>query len=310
MIRGAIPQPFQHHQVLWELDQRPGLLAGEGAYGSPRVNALIQALLAAGAGGVGRRLPVMRPDGPVELTGAVGALLPPLLRPGPASACSRCRQPAAVASRTAAGEPVCVNCFRRDPANHEQCTGCGRTALVIRRETAGCCAAAATGRRWLPARCAAGRSPATWLPPGRRGASTARAGCAMSLRSLRPQPGGVDTHRRRPAPVRLLQPPAAGALPGCGKTRTVAARLPAGPLCSTCYRKHPASFQPCAECGTTEHLYHHGLCTRCACRQHLLSLLSHDQGGLHPHAEAIYYVLAASNPAPLLQWLTTAPPPG
>jgi hypothetical protein len=90
----------------------------------------------------------------------------------------------------------------------------------------------------------------------------------------------------------------------CGNTRTVAARLPAGPLCSTCYRKHPASFQPCTECGTTERLYHHGLCTRCACRQHLLGLLSHNQAGLHPHAEAIYQVLAASDPASLMQWLT------
>jgi len=90
----------------------------------------------------------------------------------------------------------------------------------------------------------------------------------------------------------------------CGSIRTIAARIPAGPLCSTCYRKHPASFRPCTECGTTERLYHHGLCTRCACRQHLLSLLSHDQGSLHPHAEAIYHVLAASGPAPLMQWLT------
>jgi len=90
----------------------------------------------------------------------------------------------------------------------------------------------------------------------------------------------------------------------CGNTRAVAARLPAGPLCSTCYRKHPASFRPCTECGATERLYHHGLCTRCACRQHLLSLLSHDQGGLHPHAEAIYHVLAASDPVPLMHWLT------
>ena len=92
----------------------------------------------------------------------------------------------------------------------------------------------------------------------------------------------------------------------CGKTRTVAARLPAGPLCSTCYRKDPASFRPCTGCGATEHLYHHGLCIRCACREHLLGLLSHDQGGMHPHAEAIYHVLAASDPAPLMQWLTTS----
>ena len=90
----------------------------------------------------------------------------------------------------------------------------------------------------------------------------------------------------------------------CGKTRTVAARLPAGPLCSTCYRKDPASLRPCTDCGTTERLYHHGLCTRCAAREHLLSLLAHDQGGLHPHAEAIYHALAGSNPDSLMQWLT------
>ena len=93
----------------------------------------------------------------------------------------------------------------------------------------------------------------------------------------------------------------------CGNTRTVAARLPDGPLCSTCYRKHPASFRPCTECGTTEHLYHHGLCTRCASRQHLLSLLGDGQGGLHPHAEAVYHLLAAGDPAWLMEWLTRGP---
>ena len=47
MIAEAIPRPFQLRQVLRELDQCPGLLTGQGAHGSPRVNALIQALLAA-----------------------------------------------------------------------------------------------------------------------------------------------------------------------------------------------------------------------------------------------------------------------
>ena len=93
----------------------------------------------------------------------------------------------------------------------------------------------------------------------------------------------------------------------CGNTRAVAARLPDGPLCSTCYRKHPASFRPCTECGTTEHLYHHGLCTGCASRQHLLSLLGDGQGGLHPHAEAVCHLLAAGDPAWLMEWLTRGP---
>jgi hypothetical protein len=33
-------------------------------------------------------------------------------------------------------------------------------------------------------------------------------------------------------------------------------------------------------------------------------VLCHDHGGMHPHAETIYHVLAASDPAPLMQWLT------
>lgn len=52
VIAEAIPRPFQLRQVLRELDRCPGLLTGQGAHGSPRVNALIQALLAAGAAGV------------------------------------------------------------------------------------------------------------------------------------------------------------------------------------------------------------------------------------------------------------------
>ncbi len=78
VIQEAIPQPFQHHQVLWELDQRPGLLT---ARQRPH------------SGAAGRRcrqrrgpgLPVLRPDGPVEPPARRGALLPPLLRPGPVS---------------------------------------------------------------------------------------------------------------------------------------------------------------------------------------------------------------------------------
>ncbi len=305
VIRQAIPRPSQRHQVLWELDQRPGLLAGDGAHGSPRAVALIQALLAAGASGV------VAPACP-----ACGQTVPLSHRLGAArccrrcydrarlKACSRCQRPAPVASRTATGEPVCAGCFRHDPANHQRCAGCGRTALVHRRPD---------GRAWCrrcypapPAACSlCGREKPCYL------ASSGAPRCENCSRQMRRVPCA------RCGNVRAVWARAAGGQPlcgscsrqrvpcsRCGSIRTIAARIPAGPLCSTCYRKHPASFRPCTECGTTERLYHHGLCTRCACRQHLLSLLSHDQGSLHPHAEAIYHVLAASGPAPLMQWLT------
>jgi hypothetical protein len=227
----VVPSPFQRHQVLWELDQRPALLAGEGAHGSPRVNALIQALADAGVPGI------VAPDCP-----SCGRTVPLRYRLGEVrccrrcydrdrvGTCSRCGQASDIASRTPAGDPVCSGCFRRDPANHGRCSNCGRTALTVRRDD---------GTAWC-----------------RRCYRVPFATCSL-----------------------------------CGRDKP-------------CYLA--ASFRSCTACGTTGHLYHHGLCIRCACLEHLLSLLSHDQGGMHPHAEAIYHVLAASDPAPLMQWLTTS----
>ncbi len=305
VIGEAIPRPFQQHQVLWELDQRPGLLTGEGAHGSPRAVALIQALHAAGVSGV------VAPACP-----SCGRTVPLSHRLGPArccrrcydqarlETCSRCQQPAQVASRSAAGEPVCSKCFRSDPANHDRCTTCGRTALAIRGED-GSLRCRRCYRPPLATCTLCGREKPCYL------ASSSTPRCENCSRQMRRVPCARCGHRRAVWARTTDGRPLCGSCSrqrvpcaGCGSTRAVAARLPAGPLCSTCYRKHPASFRPCTECGATERLYHHGLCTRCACRQHLLSLLSHDQGGLHPHAEAIYHVLAASDPVPLMHWLT------
>jgi hypothetical protein len=307
VITTAIPSPFQRHQVLWELDKRPALLAGEGAHGSPRVNALIQALADAGVRGI------VAPDCP-----SCGRAVPLRYRLGEVrccrrcydrdriGTCSRCGQASDIASRTPAGDPVCSGCFRRDPANHERCSNCGRTALTVRRDdgTAWC----RRCYRVPVATCSlCGRDKPCYLVA----AGTPR--CEHCSRRMRHAPCGRCGNSRAVWTRTADGQPLCGSCSRqrvpcgtCGKTRTVAARLPAGPLCSTCYRKDPASFRPCTACGTTGHLYHHGLCIRCACREHLLSLLSHDQGGMHPHAEAIYHVLAASDPAPLMQWLTTS----
>jgi hypothetical protein len=304
LIHEAVPRPSQRHQVLWELDRQPGLLTGEGADGSPRVIALIDALLAAGAAGV------LAPACP-----SCGRAARLSYRRGEQrccrrcydkdqlQVCSRCRKSTMVASRTADGQPVCSGCFRQDPANHEQCDGCGRTALAGHRDD---------GRAWCRA-CYRGPVATCSLcgrekPCHMTSAGTPR--CEHCSRLMRRAPCARCCHSRAVSTRTADGQPLCGncsrarvPCTACGNTRTIAHRLPAGPLCSTCYRKHPASFQPCTECGTTEHLYHHGLCTGCACRQHLLGLLSHDQGGLHPHAEAIYHVLAAADPASIFEWL-------
>jgi hypothetical protein len=305
VIEQAVPQPFQQHQVLWELDRNPRLLTGEGEHGSPRINVLIHALLAAGAAGIvapacpscGRAVRLSHRRGEQRCCRRC-------YDQDQLQVCSRCLQPAMAASRTAAGEPVCAGCFRRDPANHGQCASCGRTALTVRRDD---------GSDWCR-RCY--RAPlATCSVCGHEkpchltSAGTPR--CEHCSRLLRHAPCDRCGHDRAVWTRTADGQPLCGScsrhrIPcsACGSTRTVAARIPAGPVCSTCYRKHPASFRPCTECGTTERLHHHGLCIRCASRRHLLSLLADGHGGLRPHAAAICQLLAAGDPAWLMEWLT------
>jgi hypothetical protein len=307
VITSAIPSPFQRHQVLWELDARPALLAGEGAHGSPRVNVLIRALVDAGVPGiVAPACPSCRQAVPLRFRLGEVRCCRRCYDRDRLEICSRCGQASHIASRTPAGDAVCSACFRRDPANHEQCSNCGQTALTVRRDdgTAWCrrcyrvpvATCSLCGRDKPCYLVAAGTPRCEHCSRRMRHAPCARCGNSRAVwtRTADGQPlCGSCSRQRVPCST-------------CGKTRTVAARLPAGPVCSTCYRKDPASFRPCTACGTTEHLYHHGLCIRCACREHLLGLLSHDQGGMHPHAETVYHMLAASDPAPLMQWLTTS----
>jgi hypothetical protein len=301
-IRAAIPRRFQRHQVLWELQARPGLLTGEGAHGSPRLNALVQALVAAGA------TRIIAPACPS--CGRVVALrfqqrglrccrrCYDHARHAP---CSRCRQRRPVASRTPSGDPVCASCFNTDAANHERCLDCGITTYVIRHNGQPRC------RRCF-------RAPSAICTICRHTrpchfARTDRARCENCSRRMTQHPC-ARCGRTRPVSTRdsdgqplcescgRRREPCAS----CGRTRKVASRVEQRPLCRTCYRKHPASFRECSHCGTVERLHHHGLCTRCACHQKLLALLSRD-GDLAPASEPIFHLLAASDPTAVLSWL-------
>lgn len=307
VIDKAIPQPFQLQKALRELDQRPDLLTGQGAHGSPRINALIQALIAAGAASV------VAPACPscgrtVSLSHRRGALrcCRRCYDQERLEICSRCQQLTPVSSRTSAGEPVCGNCFRADSNNYEQCVLCGRIALVGLHNEDGSAWCRGCYRAPLAICSLCDREKPCHF------ASTDRPRCENCSRLMRRVPcagcgnsRAVWTRTDNGQPLcgtcsRTPEPCAS-----CGNSHKVRARLPEGPLCSTCYRKHPTSFQPCIECGVTEHLYHFGLCTRCACRRYLLELVTDDQAELRPHAEAIYrVVIAAGDPESLMQWLT------
>ncbi|MBW4716696.1 site-specific integrase [Saccharothrix obliqua] len=305
LVRAAVPQRFQLHRVLAELRERPALLTGEGAHGSPRVNALIRALVDGGVDGV---LPPRCP-GCARRTALTHRLdgLRCCRRcyddRNTCTACVRCGQLRAVASRTASGEPVCGPCYRSDPANHEPCAGCGRVALVHRHDGGPpfcrACFRAPTAtcsicRRDKPChfadtdhpRCEHCTRMAHRLPCGR---------CARTL------PIWARTEDGKPLcnSCSTVRAPCHD----CGRTMTVKGRSAQGPLCATCYRRHPVSFRPCVDCGSTERLHHHGLCPGCAARQQLLALLTGPEATLPGHLEPVFHLLAASDPTALLPWL-------
>lgn len=304
LILGAVPQQFQRHRVLWELQERPTLLTGHGAHGSPRVNALIRALIAAGARGV--VAPVCPScEQAVALTHQRDGLrcCRRCYDQATKTPCSRCQQRKPVASRTSAGEPVCGRCFRADQANHERCVECGRTALVYhygddRPRCRRCCRAPAATcsicGKDKPCYSAGGGQPRC-ENCSRRLRRSPCTRCGKTLPVWTRTPDGqplCSTCGERREPCH-----------DCGRTRKVIGRSPDGPLCRTCYPQHPVSFRACSTCGITERLHHHGLCARCACHQQLLALLCHPAADLPLHLQPVFQVLADSDPASVLRWL-------
>ncbi|MGH3854845.1 MAG: hypothetical protein ACRDR6_15385 [Pseudonocardiaceae bacterium] len=305
LILAAVPQQFQRHQVLWELQDRPALLTGEGAHGSPRVNALIRALVAADAD------EVVAPSCPscgrtVALTRQRDGLRSCRRCYDQATSmpCSRCQQRKPIAGRTSTGDPVCNNCYSADPANHGRCAECGRTVLVYRHGD----------ERPLCRRCF--RAPvATCSICGKDKpclfAASDRPRCESCSHQMRQSPCSgcgktLPIWSRTTDGQPLCNNCGARREPcrDCGRTRKVTGRAPDGqPLCPTCYGKDPVSFRACSTCGSAQRLHHHGLCPRCASHQQLLTLLCHVDGDLHPHLQPVFRVLAASEPATVLRWL-------
>jgi hypothetical protein len=307
LICDAVPQAFQRRRVARELEQDPALLTGQAAKGSPRLNALVRGLLAAGARNV------VAPACPscgrtVALRYRIGGVrcCRRCYDQTRLEACSRCGRHTPVASRTITGKPVCVTCFNADTANHGRCDSCGRSRSVFHREGDG---RALCHRCW---RAPTVRCSICGLAKPCHFADTDAPRCENCSRQLKPQPCS-RCGKQQPVWSRTTdgQPLCARCTrrreccTGCRRVRSVTARLAAGPYCATCYRKHPDSFRACTRCGAVERLHHYGLCVRCACRDQLLALLGDEHGGLSAHAGNIYQVFDGSDPGAVLTWLRT-----
>ena len=118
---------------------QPGLLTGEGARAPfPGVLRFISALARAGADRRGRAaLPSLRQAPPARRAGRGAARLRRMHSKARSLRCGRCgkvRQPARL---NEGGQPVCVNCWHRDPRSWKPCAKCGNPRRVAAVTEAG-----------------------------------------------------------------------------------------------------------------------------------------------------------------------------
>ena len=310
LIAKAVPLPAQQHRVAWDIDENPALLTGQGADGSPRLLALVTALVAHGTKGV---VPAPCPvcDAQVELThrrDGVRCCRRCYDQPRTARCC-RCGVTKRIATRSMDGKAICHVCSRRDPLNFQRCTRCGRQATPVVNNS----------EQTLCPRCY--RPPmATCSVCGRRKpcflATTNTPRCWSCTSQMREPETCVQCGNHRLVQTRTTDGSGlcgscsvrTDTCSSCGQSKQVYGRAPEGPLCRSCFVLHPVSLRHCSECGNYERLYRHGLCTRCACVRLLRDLLSDTAGIVRPAVAPVVDALATSQPYSVLLWLREAPP--
>jgi hypothetical protein len=271
----AVPQAGQRQQLAWALQDRPGLLTGDGAEAPiPAVLRLIDKLCDVGAQavvhpacpGCGRVMHLHRPIGGKWLCRNCTAR-------SRARPCSRCGTVREAAARDDDGRPLCPYCLTTDPANQEDCIKCGRRRPVSVRTPGG---PLCPRCRPVPA--------ATCSICGRQ------APCETSMATGRPW-------------CRACQQRWAECI-SCGKTRPVHGGSLDRPLCLVCAQPGDPSWHACPECGEEARIRPGRPCQRCALRRKLDGLLADGTGGIRPGLRAFRDSLAGTDrPATVLGWL-------
>lgn len=298
LVEQAVPHPFQRRELSWALDQRPDLLTGAGAEGSPRLLTLLDTLLAAGVANlVAPACPFC--ERTVRLRHVRDGLrcCSRCYEVSRAQICSSCAIRRPVCQRDPAGEPLCGSCARREPSLQQQCSNCGHVRGVHRR----------VGDLALCVNCSNRTLAVCSVCDQRKNchfAGTDHPVCSNCRRKQEHREPCSRCGRAHPVATRTADgQPLCG---GCGRRiepcirchrpRPVQARLPDGPLCKTCANNDPALHRPCADCGRVDRL-HHRRCTTCAYPMLLHDLLAGSPGGqLRPELEPVLAALTASNP--------------
>ncbi|MFD3326009.1 hypothetical protein [Streptomyces sp. NPDC058701] len=273
-IRASNKQPYALLKVSWEIEDRPGLLTGEGAEGSPHLIRLLERVTALGASRVVLPpCPQCSEEHPLHFkSGSQRVCRRCYDRLERTEQCSGCGEDRVVVGRTEAGAALCGTCNSKNPANFEKCIRCDRTAPVGRRTPEGVhCRACYRLPVDLCSVCCR-RRPCI-------GASTSSPICdsCSQVRRL--------CHR-------------------CGRIQKARARVPEGHLCQSCFAKDPVAFRTCADCGEVAVLWGHGLCPPCACRNRVRELLVGPDEAIRPGMDPVFTALTGTeNARTVLRWL-------
>lgn len=306
-LRVAAPDLRESGKALRALGAEPRCLTNASSAAPPVIDRLVEALRAVGATGV--QAPVCVYCGRSRwLTQRHGGRrsCAPCATARRVDACAVCGRQRPVGLRHADGSATCGSCYGRDPSRFTPCDGCGKIAVTYRRldDGAGLC------------RSCSGRPIITCVDCGRQ------APCYGGLR--RGHPRCTTCGRGREECSR------------CAKTRPVSARLPGGPVCSTCWERallakavcggcgcrrrpdprHPGddprcsdcagldALQVCAGCGDETRIFEAKRCRRCVLAQRVSRLLSGPDGAVRPELEPLRDALAATEPAKNgLRWI-------
>jgi hypothetical protein len=277
-VRDAARQPGQRRKLAWALQDRPGLLTGDGAAAPvAAVLRLIDALAGSGA------TMIVRPACPgcrqvKPLAGKQGELrvCASCSARARAVACARCGHVRPACTRDAQGRPVCSGCQASDPVNHEPCTGCGQMRQVTARTAEG---------PWCH-RCRPGRAAVCGICGQTRA-------CAISQVTGQPWCASCRRWRARCA--------------GCGTVAPVYAGTRERPLCARCASPDPGSWKRCPACQQTWQLGTRP-CQQCALRRKITGRLSDGTGTISSSLAPLHHALTiVERPSTVRTWLDLPP---
>jgi hypothetical protein len=272
----AAARPDGRRRIASAVVAQPCLLTGQGARAPfPSILLFISALARAGATAVveppcphcGRQRPLdVAVDG-LRVCGGCRSKARELR-------CGRCGKVSTIARRNDGGQPICQNCWRRDPRSWKPCARCGNQRRVAAVTEAG------------PV-CQSCR-PGPALPCSICGGGSGRIGISQAT-------GTPVCERCRKRWVNCSR---------CGDGALLKGGTLREPLCARCLNPDPAFWKRCASCRETWQLSE-AECTRCSLDRRLRQFLAPPGGTAAPELDRLREALVrVGRPDLMADWLS------